>query len=152
MAVSPDVSPDVVTMAPGLGGLLRLSSAKIHETLMERLHEAGFSDVSPTAFPLFFYPAPRGARPAELIAKMGISKQSLNHILVAMEQAGYIRRKKAESGRGRQVWLTELGEAFTAVLTAACRDMERQLKKALTTAEYDRLLQTLRYITWDFEF
>lgn len=140
-------------MEPRLGGLLRLSSKKVHDLVLSRLHRAGFVDVTRSAYPLFYYPPARGARPAELTEKMGVSKQALNNILGVMETAGYIERRKDPGGGGRRlVWLTERGEELSRFLLAITLEVEEELLREIGRNDYETLNRVLHFLADEFTF
>jgi DNA-binding MarR family transcriptional regulator len=119
--------------------------------MLGRLHEAGFTDVTGSTFPLFYYPAPRGVRPAELVDKMGISKQLVNNILVAMEAAGYVERRKEPGGRGRRlVWLTERGEQLSQELLRISQEMEAEIVDRIGARAHAGLVDHLRGLAQQF--
>jgi DNA-binding MarR family transcriptional regulator len=117
---------------PRIGALLRLASEATHEALFERLHAAGFDDIRWSHFELFRFPGPQGTRPTELAARVGISKQALNHLLNELESMGYLSRAAAEpDGRHRVVRLTDRGLAFAAATKATVLAIEDELAAAL---------------------
>ena len=68
----------------------------------------GFGDLEPAHFTVFRYPSPDGARPSELAARLGISKQSLNYLLRELERLGYLeRRPDPQDLRARRIVVTD---------------------------------------------
>jgi DNA-binding MarR family transcriptional regulator len=132
---------------PRLASLLRLSSKKVHDKFLVRLHEEGFLDITQSTFPLFYFPTVRGNRPTELTEKMGISKQALNNVLVSMEAARYIERRKEAGGRGRRlVWLTERGEELSELLSKIAIEIEEEVARQIGPDEFDRLHRLLLFV------
>ena len=61
---------------PMIGALLRMPWERVVRRMLERLHEQGFDDLDMAHVNLFLYPGPEGARPSELAAQRGMSKQA----------------------------------------------------------------------------
>jgi len=62
----------------------------------------------------FQYPGPRGARPIDLAATAGTTKQVMNHLLGQLDTLGFIERRERGS-----IWLTAKGERATAEIRRA---------------------------------
>ena len=77
---------------PLIGALLRVPWEAVRARMLTRLRESGFDDFEPAHFTVFRYPNPDGARPSELAARLGISKQSLSYLLRELERLGYLER------------------------------------------------------------
>src|ERR1051326_4796701 len=87
-------SSDPPTFGPPLiGALLRAPWEAVQSHMLRRLHESGFADCDAAYLPVFGYPGPQGARPSELAARLGMSKQALNYLLGGLERAGYLERR-----------------------------------------------------------
>lgn len=119
--------------------------------MLERLHAAGFDDLDPAHLVVFGYPGPQGARPTELAARLGISKQALNHLLGALERRGYVERR-ADDGdlRARRVELTGRGTSAVHVIRDAVEELERAWARKLGRerfAELRTLLLELNELT-----
>src|SRR5881409_427754 len=78
---------------PLIGALLRIPWEAVQRRMLERLHERGFADLDFAHLTVFQYPGPQGARPSELAARLGMSKQALNYLLGALERLGYLERQ-----------------------------------------------------------
>ena len=77
---------------PLVGALLRVPLEAVWAHMLDRLRENGFYDFEPAHFTVFRYPSPDGARPSDLAARLGISKQALNYLLRELERLGYLER------------------------------------------------------------
>src|SRR5574340_1090666 len=78
---------------PLIGALLRIPWEAVQRHMLERLHESGFDDFDRAYFAVFRYPGPQGARPTDVAAQVGISKQALNYLLRELERLGYLERE-----------------------------------------------------------
>src|SRR5881409_4008354 len=78
---------------PMIGALLRTPWEAVQRRMLERLHEHGFADLDFAHLTVFQYPGPQGARPSELAARLGITKQALNYLLGELERLDYLQRQ-----------------------------------------------------------
>ena len=78
---------------PLIGALLRIPWEQVLRRMLERLHEHGFADLDAAHLNLLLYPGPQGARPSELAARRGMSKQAVNYLLGELERLGYLERR-----------------------------------------------------------
>ncbi len=94
--------------------------------MLERLHQAGFADVSYSHIPVFRHQGPEGRQPTEIAATAQMSKQAVNNLLGQLQTAGYLKRKPhPEDGRARIVGLTARGRRLEAAIWQAGREVER---------------------------
>lgn len=122
-----------------IGALLRMPWERVVRRMLERLHEQGFDDLDMAHLNLFLYPGPQGARPSELAAQRGISKQAANYLLGQLERLGYLqRRPDAGDGRSKRIVLTDRGVQAAHTVRAAVRDIEREWEAQLG---HDRFAQ-----------
>src|SRR2546421_1505129 len=95
---------------PLIGALLRMPWEAVQRHMLARLHERGFTDLDAAHLNVFQYPGPQGARPSELAARLGVSKQALNYLLGELERLSYIeRRQDPYDLRSKRVALTRRG-------------------------------------------
>src|SRR3954453_19135976 len=78
---------------PMIGALLRTPWEAGQRQMLERLHEHGFADLDFAHLNVFQSPGPQGARPSELAARLGMTKQALNYLLGELERLDYLRRQ-----------------------------------------------------------
>src|SRR5438128_10827556 len=110
---------------PLIGALLRVPWDAVQRRMLERLHESGYSDFDAAYLNVFQYPGPQGARPSELAARLGISKQALNYLLGELERLGYIeRRPDPDDLRSKRVALTRRGTSAIRVIRQAVGEIE----------------------------
>ncbi len=113
--------------------------------MLERLHEAGFTDLETAHLNVFQYPGPQGTRPSELASRLRMSKQALNYLLGQLEQRGYIeRRPDPDDRRSKRIDLTRRGLAIVPVIRGAVAEIEQEWGAALGRKRFDRLRDGLR--------
>jgi len=110
---------------PLIGALLRRPWEAVQSHMLRRLHENGCADFDASYLPVFGYPGPQGARPSELAARLGMSKQALNYLLGGLERAGYIeRRVHPDDARAKRIALTPRGLGAGRVIRDAVAEVE----------------------------
>ena len=125
---------------PLIGALLRMPWERVVRRMLERLHEHGFDDLDIAHINLLLYPGPQGARPSELAAQRGMSKQAANYLLGQLERLGYLeRRPDSHDGRSKRIALTDRGERAAHTIRDAVRDVERDWEAQLGQDRFARL-------------
>jgi len=128
---------------PLIGALLRIPWEAVQQHMLERLHEHGFHDFDRAYFAVFRYPGPQGARPTDVAAQVGISKQALNYLLRELERLGYLEREPhPDDLRSKRIVLTQRGIAAVGVIRDAVAEMEAAWAQRLGPKRFD-LLRTL---------
>ena len=111
---------------PGAAVRLRQAHRAIRAEGLERLHQAGFADITDAHIPIFRHPGPDGRQPTEIAAASQLSKQLVNNLLGQLQRCGYLKRKAhPDDGRARIVQLTARGRRLEAAIWEAGRDIER---------------------------
>jgi len=129
---------------PLIGALLRIPWEAVRTRMLTRLHQNGFDDLELAHFTVFRYPSPDGARPSELAADLGISKQSLNYLLRELERLGYLdRRPDPDDLRGKRIVVTSRGQAAIKVIRAAVAELEQEWADRLGAARFAQLRSLL---------
>jgi DNA-binding MarR family transcriptional regulator len=129
---------------PLIGALLRMPWEAVQRHMLERLHERGFTDLDAAHLNVFQYPGPQGARPSELAARLGISKQALNYLLGELERLGYIeRRPDPDDLRSKRVALTPRGTSAISVIREAVAEMETAWAQQLGPKRFAKLRNLL---------
>lgn len=125
---------------PLIGALLRMPWEQVLRRMLARLHEHGFEDLDAAHLNLFLYPGPQGARPSELAARRGMSKQAVNYLLGELERLGYLeRRVDAADRRSKRIALTRRGELAMATIRDAVGDIERDWARRLGRERFAQL-------------
>lgn len=129
---------------PLIGALLRMPWELVRRRMLARLHERGFDDLDVPHLNLLLYPGPQGARPSELAARRGLSKQAVNYLLGELERLGYLeRRADPEDRRSKRVTLTSRGELAAHTIRDAVRELERDWEAQLGTERFAQLRDLL---------
>jgi DNA-binding MarR family transcriptional regulator len=125
---------------PLIGALLRVPLEAVYTRMLARLRERGFGDFELAHFTVFRYPSPDGARPSELAARLGISKQALNYLLRELERLGYLeRRPDPDDLRAKRVVVTRRGKAAIDVIRAAVAELEQEWAGRLGAKRFAQL-------------
>src|SRR4051794_7940467 len=136
---------------PMIGALLRTPWEAVQRRMLERLHDHGFADLDFAHLNVFQYPGPQGARPSELAARLGITKQALNYLLGELERLGYLRRQPdPDDLRSKRVELTPRGASAIRVIRDAVAEIETTWAQQLGPerfAEFRTLLLDLNELT-----
>jgi DNA-binding MarR family transcriptional regulator len=127
-----------------LNTVIRRLHHAMRAQILEEVHARGFDDITYSHLYVFQTPGPDGARPTELARRTMMSKQSMNHLLVTLEENGYLSRVVVEGdGRARVVRLTAKGRRVTAVGQKAAADIERRWADVLGPAQLHDVTATL---------
>jgi DNA-binding MarR family transcriptional regulator len=125
---------------PLIGALLRMPWEQVLRRMLDRLHEHGFDDLDAPHLNLLLYPGPQGARPSELAARRGMSKQAVNYLLGELERLGYLeRRVDPEDRRSKRIALTRRGELAAYTIRDAVREIERDWETKLGPRRFGEL-------------
>ena len=123
-----------------IGALLRMPWERVVRRMLEQLHAQGFDDLDLAHVNLFLYPGPQGARPSELAAQRGLSKQAANYLLGQLEALGYLeRRPDASDGRSKRIALTDRGEQAAYTIRDAVSDLEQEWETQLGKDRFAQL-------------
>jgi DNA-binding MarR family transcriptional regulator len=131
-----------------IGALLRMPWEHVVRRMLERLHTEGFDDVDMAHMNLLLYPGPQGARPSEIAARRGMSKQAANYLLGQLEALGYLeRRPDAGDGRAKRIALTDRGERAAHTIRDAVSEVERDWQARLGQDRFAQLKALLLELT-----
>jgi len=113
--------------------------------MLDRLCERGFDDLDTAHLAVFQYPGPQGARPSELAAELGVSKQALNYLLGELERLGYLeRRPDPDDLRSKRIALTARGQDVVRVMRGAVSELEREWEARLGAKRFAQLRALLK--------
>src|SRR5215218_10048746 len=105
---------------PLIGALLRVPWEAVQRRMLERLHDHGFDDLDAAHLNVFQYPGPQGARPSDLAARLGVTKQALNYLLGELERLDYLERQPdPDDLRSKRVALTGRGADAIRIIREA---------------------------------
>jgi DNA-binding MarR family transcriptional regulator len=122
---------------PMIGALLRRPWEAVQRRMLERLHEEGFPDLDFAHLNVFQYPGPQGARPSELAARLGMTKQALNYLLGELERLEYIERQPdPDDLRSKRVVLTGRGVSAISVIREAVVEIESDWARQLGSERF----------------
>ena len=140
-------SPEIDTSPfgpPLIGALLRIPWETVQQHMLERLRERGFDDFDRAYFAVFRYPGPQGARPTDIAARLGMSKQALNYLLRELERLGYLEREPhPDDLRSKRIVLTRRGVAAIGVIRDAVAEVEASWEQRLGPKRFDQLRNLL---------
>ena len=129
---------------PLVGALLRRPFMAVRARVVERLHEAGFTDLQPAHLAVFQHPGPQGRSPGDIARGAQASKQATNNLLAQLERTGYLHRKvKPGNRRERTVELTHRGHAAIRAIRASVDEVELRWRTELGAADYEALRSLL---------
>jgi len=90
------------------------------------------------------YIGPDGTRQSEIVARMGLSKQAVQQLVVDLEKAEIVRRESdPHDGRGKIVRFTDKGLTAVRDSAKAKRRVEAELREQLGDADFKRLYELL---------
>ena len=123
-----------------IGALLRMPAEAVRRRMLEHLRARGFDGLEAAHLNVFQYPGPEGARPSELAAELGMTKQALNYMLREHERLGYLERlPDPEDTRSKRIALTARGSAAVKTMLDAVRAVERDWRRELGAKEFEQL-------------
>jgi DNA-binding MarR family transcriptional regulator len=129
---------------PLIGALLRIPWEAVQQHMLEQLHGRGFEDFDRAYFAVFRYPGPQGARPTDVAAQVGISKQALNYLLRELERLGYLEREPdPDDLRSKRIVLTQRGIAAVGVIREAVAEIEAAWAQRLGSERFAQLRNLL---------
>jgi DNA-binding MarR family transcriptional regulator len=112
--------------------------------MLERLHEAGFTDFEVAHLDVFRYPGPQGMRPSEVAAQLRMSKQAVNYLLGQLERLGYLERRPDPGDlRSKRITLTKRGTGAVHVIRDAVREVETAWAAELGPRRFSQLRHLL---------
>jgi len=105
--------------------LFRQTARLMVDELVQRLHDAGYTDITAAHHPLFEAIDPQGTRLTVLAARTGITYQSMGELVDALERRGYVKRRADPSDRrARLVMLTAKGRRLARRAVAEIAQIE----------------------------
>jgi DNA-binding MarR family transcriptional regulator len=132
--------PEQAFGPPLIGAHLRVPWEAVQRRMLERLHEHGFDDLDAAHLTVFQYPGPQGARPSELAARLGVTKQALNYLLGQLERLDYLQRTPdPDDLRSKRLALTDRGASAIGVIRQAVGEVEAAWAQQLGPKRFAQL-------------
>lgn len=89
----------------------------------------------------------KGTRQSDIVARMGLSKQAVQQLILDLEESEILRREPdPNDGRGKIVHFTEKGLAAQRDSQKAKVKVEAEIKARLGDEEFERLVDALKKI------
>lgn len=132
---------------PSIGGMLRRAWEQFIGEVWPALHAAGFDDLRVAHRPILRNIL-REARPTEVAASLGLSKQAVNDILREFEAKGYITLvPDPDDGRAKRIKITERGRALASTIVEARQPIIRRWAEQVGEDRYAVFEAVLRELT-----
>jgi DNA-binding MarR family transcriptional regulator len=123
-------------MRKSIGVLLRDMASDVDAEVQTALAEQGFEEIQPGHNTVLRYLGEHGARPSELAAKAGVTRQAVTKLLDDLERLGLAKREPDPAdGRGVVVRYTPRGLAALKVARTRMNQLERRSPSTLATAQ-----------------
>jgi len=114
-------------MSKSIGLLLRNGVAVVDAEVKTALAEQGFAEIQPGHHTVLRHLGEDGARPSELAAQAGVSRQAVTKTLDDLERVGLVEREPDPAdGRGVVVRYTPRGLAALEVARTRGKELERR--------------------------
>lgn len=92
----------------------------------------------------------KGTRQSDIVARMGLSKQAVQQLILDLEGSGILRREPdPNDGRGKIVHFSEKGLAAQRDSQKAKRKVEAEIRARLGDEDFKHLLDALKKIGSD---
>lgn len=106
-------------------GLFGQTAQLMVDELIQRLHAAGYRDISAAHHPVFENIDAQGTRLTVLAARTGMTHQSMGELVEALERRGYVKRHRDPlDGRARLLSLTMKGRRLARRAVSEIREIE----------------------------
>jgi DNA-binding MarR family transcriptional regulator len=124
--------------------LARQSVGLMVDELVERLHAAGYHDITAAHQAVFENVDRDGSRLTTLATRSGMTHQSMGELVHTLERAGYLeRRPDPADGRARIIRLTGRGQALVRQALRDIRAIEAAWQEEVQAAGHDIELRAL---------
>ena len=133
--------------SPYVGAMLGVVWQWVRDQLYAGVVEAGFDDLNAAHVGLWRYPGLEGLRPSQLADRRGITKQSVNDLLVHLEQHGYLMRMPDPAdGRARVIRLTSKGWRLQHAIYAEAGAAQLRIAEILGPRRFAQLRSSLELL------
>ena len=132
------------TAQPLIGALLRVPWEVLRQRLLDGLHAAGFTDLTPSHLSILLYPGPHGLRPTDLAEQRQMSRQAVNYLVGQVEQLGYLERHSDPGDqRSKRIALTARGRRAGQVIRDTVAELEREWSEQMGSERFAELKSLL---------
>jgi DNA-binding MarR family transcriptional regulator len=139
MATDPRLAPEVV-----LPVLLRPGRGVYGMFIRDALVEAGFNDMPSNGGYVLGLIAPSGSALSDVIADVGVSKQTASDLVDTLVIRGYLERAVDRQDRRRALLiLTERGRAASGVVLSTAQEIDARLVAAVGAERMEHTKETL---------
>jgi DNA-binding MarR family transcriptional regulator len=131
-------------MSKSIGLLLRNGVAVVDAEVKTALAEQGFDEIQPGHHTLLRHLGEDGARPSELAAQAGVSRQAVTKTLDDLERIGLVEREPDPAdGRGVVVRYTPRGLAALQVARTRGEELERRFASRIGAHQWRNVRDVL---------
>ena len=131
-------------MSKSIGLLLRNGVSAVDAEVKAALAEQGFDEIEPGHHTLLRYLGEDGARPSELAARAGITRQAVTKTLNDLERVGLVEREPdAADGRAVVVRYTPRGLAALQVARTRGKQLERRFAAQVGAQRWQTVREVL---------
>ena len=139
-----------VDMSKSLQILFRDARAAIEAAVRADLAQNGFGDVTPAHSALLRNIGDDGARPSELAAHAGVTRQAITKLVDELEQLDLVRRDPdPDDGRGVIIRYTDRGRAGVAIARKRMLALERAWAAQVGADRWTEVRSTLETLFGD---
>ena len=150
LRLSTKVNYNCVEMAKSLQILFRDARAAIEAAVRADLARNGFGDVTPSHSALLRDIGDDGARPSDLAANAGVTRQNITKLVDELEQLDLVRRDPdPDDGRGVIVRYTDRGRAGVAIARKRQLALERAYAAQVGADRWAEVRSTLETLFGD---
>jgi DNA-binding MarR family transcriptional regulator len=131
-------------MSKSVGLLLRNGVAIVDAEVKTALAEQGFDEIQPGHHTLLRHLGEDGARPSELAAQAGVTRQAVTKTLDDLERVGLVEREPDPAdGRGVVVRYTPRGLAALEVARTRGEELERRFASRIGAHQWRNVRDAL---------
>lgn len=128
-----------------IGALLRIPFQQTVARVLQRLQEAGYTDLRPAHLAVMQHLRPEGVRVTELAHRAQMTKQSMGALVDYVEEHGYVERASDPSdGRAWLIRLTPRGRETEQIARAAIGELETEWARYLGEERFASLRSSLQ--------
>jgi DNA-binding MarR family transcriptional regulator len=148
--LSTDVNYNGADMPKSLNILFRDARSAIETAVRADLAQNGFGDVAPSHSALLRNLGDDGARPSELAAHAGVTRQAITKLVDELERLDLVRRDPdPDDGRGVIVRYTDRGRAVLAIARKRMLALERAYAAQVGADRWAEVRSTLETLFGD---